>query len=567
MRGARWEPLMSGKKAGKPASTIVNRKVVVASGYFNPLHYGHVSYLERAKEAGGTLIVVVNNDKQAAFRLKGSAGVPGGLVMPARDRVRTVRSLACVDAAVEAVDEDESVCMTLRLLHPDIFANGGARSASEKEIAVCRELGIQILNGLGIEVLVLTPFTQHYDWGKQREDSLVAALTGEHTATGTPSAPRTFAELWMGDHPSGPSSVQMEICDGSGNSLGKTLLRTPTLLGSHLANEAKLPFLLKVLSIEKALSIQAHPDRALAKKLHRERPDVYKDPNHKPEIAIALTDFEALCGFRHVVEIFHFALEVPELAEILGEEVVQTMRSSVGDAAKESRALKAAYCKMIRTPDEITKPKVRDLVSRTSSASHELHPPRLSTCLMLVHRLHRQFGDDPGIFSVFFLNYSKMSVGECLYMPQNTPHAYLSGDIVECMATSDNVVRGGLTGKYKDIEILCEMLRYQGGDAPQVFPEEPGPGVLLYADPSITEFQVTHVRLPAKTKRRWCFSNMGPTVAFASRGRGSVKISGDTVSLAPGVVFFLAAGVDAELSAEEELEVFAACCPPHYFNA
>lgn len=185
---------------------------------------------------------------------------------------------------------------------------------------------------------------------------------------------------------------------------------------------------------------------------------------------------------------------------------------------------------------------------------------------MLVHRLHAQFGDDIGIFSVFFLNYSKMTVGECLYMAQNIPHAYLSGDIVECMATSDNVVRGGLTAKYKDIDVLCEMLRYEGGDPAQILPEEHGPGVLLYTDPEITEFQVTHVHLVAQTRRRSCFSNMGPTVAFASAGTGSVKISGDTVTLAPGVVFFLAAGVDAELFAAEDLDVFAACCPPHYFN-
>merc|ERR1719330_954776 len=106
----------------------------------------------------------------------------------------------------------------------------------------------------------------------------------------------------MGDHPSGPSSVQSPH-PGGGHSLIRALTRTPSLLGVKLAGDAKLPFLLKVLSINKALSIQSHPDRALAERLHRERPDVYKDPNHKPEIAIALTNFEALCGFRPLAEI------------------------------------------------------------------------------------------------------------------------------------------------------------------------------------------------------------------------------------------------------------------------
>merc|ERR1719476_872345 len=90
---------------------------------------------------------------------------------------------------------------------------------------------------------------------------------------------------------------------------------------------------------------------------------------------------------------------------------------------------------------------------------------------MLVSRLHQQFGGDIGIFSVFFLNFVEMQIGNCLYMPQNTPHAYLSGDIVECMACSDNVVRGGLTPKYKDIEVLCEMLKYEGGSPPCIQPE------------------------------------------------------------------------------------------------
>eukprot|EP00411_Alexandrium_monilatum_P055567 CAMPEP_0175434438 /NCGR_PEP_ID=MMETSP0095-20121207/53904_1 /TAXON_ID=311494 /ORGANISM="Alexandrium monilatum, Strain CCMP3105" /LENGTH=350 /DNA_ID=CAMNT_0016733979 /DNA_START=110 /DNA_END=1162 /DNA_ORIENTATION=- len=349
----------------------------------------------------------------------------------------------------------------------------------------------------------------------------------------------------------------MKTDDTEGSCLRRTLSKTPSLLGAHLATDAKLPFLLKVLSIEKALSIQAHPDRALAERLHRERPDVYKDPNHKPEIAIALTD---------VPEIDHFVEVVPELAAMVGGEAAKELHASAGDAAKESAALRAAYTHMMHAADADVKERVQQLIARTASYASELHPPRLATCLELVHRLHEQFGDDIGIFSVFFLNYSKMTVGECLYMPQNTPHAYLSGDIVECMATSDNVVRGGLTAKYKDIDVLCEMLRYEGGDPPQIQPAEHSPGVLIYMDHQITEFQVMHVRLTAKTRWRYCFSRNGPTVAFASSGTGSVKISGDIVSLGRGVVVLLAAGVDAELHAEEDLEVFAACCPPHYFN-
>lgn len=550
------------------------QKVVVASGYFNPLHYGHVSYLQKAKDIGGTLIVIVNNDDQAARRLGKCPGFETH-GMPARDRVKLVRSLACVDCAIEAIDEDESVGETLRLLHPDVFVNGANRTPTESEDKVCEQLGIQVVNGLGIEMVFLQPFTQHYDWGKCRRSSLVSKLTGEVSTVSPQISPaqgagkgggKKFAELWMGDHPSGPSCVK-----SSGGStserLSEMLMNTPSILGQKLAGDARLPFLLKVLSIQKALSIQAHPDRDLATRLHRDRPDAYKDPNHKPEIAIALTDFEALCGFRPVSELTELVEALPELQSIVGVDAVEALRGTGGSAEKESAALRAAYCHMMHVSDAVVEEYVGLLVKRARESAQEEKSAALTAALELVLRLHEEFGNDIGIFSVFFLNIVHMKVGECLYMPQNTPHAYLSGDIVECMACSDNVVRGGLTSKFKDIEVLCEMLQYTGGPPPRIEPAELGPGIQLYAHSELDEFQVTHVHLPAGRQWRSCFSTLGPALAFALRGKGSVTISGEKDAIEPGAVFFLAAGADVTLqAADEDLHVFAACCPPHYFK-
>jgi len=228
--------------------------------------------------------------------------------------------------------------------------------------------------------------------------------------------------------------------------------------------------------------------------------------------------------------------------------------------------LKAAYSHMMHSADDVVVEQLRKLLSRAEAAVPADVDTRLGRCFELVRRLSDQYPEDIGIFSVFFFNYVKLHAGQCLYMAQNVPHFYLSGDIVECMATSDNVVRGGLTPKFKDVEVLCEMLRYVGGPPNIVVPQELAPGISLYADSDIAEFQVTHVKVPAGMQRRKCFSRWGPTVAFACKGSGRVCISGDTVALSPGVVFFLAAGVDADLKANEELEVFAACCPPQYFN-
>mmetsp|Transcript_67647 Transcript_67647/g.188764 ORF Transcript_67647/g.188764 Transcript_67647/m.188764 type:complete len:570 (+) Transcript_67647:77-1786(+) len=569
----------------------MSKRVVVASGYFNPLHYGHVTFLQKAKEIGSSLIVVVNNDRQAALALgQESSFTHHG--MPARDRVRLVRSLACVDAAVEAVDSDLSVCNTLRLLHPDVFANGGNQIASEEETAVCKELGIEIVEGLGIEMLQLKPFTQHYDWGKPQRSSCVAALAGE-TKLQFPVSPsgggKPYAELWMGDHPSGMNGVKTPKGD---ESLRVTLIKAPSVLGPKLAGGGQLPFLLKVLSIQKALSIQAHPDRELAKRLHQERPDVYKDANHKPEIAIALTDFEALCGFRPVSELVGLLNAVPELSSMIGGEAAEMLSNANGDPRAESIALKQAYSSMMHRSDDVARDHVEALIKRAAAAvsadplerAETLQPPLCpdgplprtrtqtaphampSDLAELAIRLHGQFGNDIGIFSIFFMNYVRMHAGECLYMAQNVPHAYLSGDIVECMACSDNVVRGGLTPKYKDVEILCEMLRYEGGKPPCIKPVEVGPGSLLYEDPDIREFQVTHITFSPGRRSRLCFSCQGPSLAFAWSGEGSVTVSGETKALTSGVVFLLGAGVDADFHADTELDVFVACCPPRYFS-
>ncbi|RLM61893.1 hypothetical protein C2845_PM14G06170 [Panicum miliaceum] len=84
----------------------------------------------------------------------------------------------------------------------------------------------------------------------------------------------------------------------------------------------------------------------------------------------------------------------------------------------------------------------------------------------LVLSLERQYEDDIGVIAALFFNYVKLSPGEALYIGANEPHAYLSGECIECMATSDNVVRAGLTPKYKDIQTPCSMLTYK-----QAFPE------------------------------------------------------------------------------------------------
>jgi cytidyltransferase-like protein len=119
---------------------------VAASGYFNPLHRGHVEYLEKARSLGDYLVVIVNSDLQR--RLKGSKEF-----MDEHERMYIVSALKCVDEVFLSIDEDATVCRSIEAVAPDVFAKGGDRFAVEiPEAEVCRRLGVKMIDGLGEKV-------------------------------------------------------------------------------------------------------------------------------------------------------------------------------------------------------------------------------------------------------------------------------------------------------------------------------------------------------------------------------------------------------------------------------
>ena len=120
--------------------------IVCVSGYFNPLHVGHLEYFERSKQLGTKLVVIVNNDKQAILK-KGSS------FMPEQERLYIIRSLSVVDFAVLSIDEDRTVCKTLESIRPDIFTNAGDQTNENvPEKTVCEKLGIKMIDGLGDKI-------------------------------------------------------------------------------------------------------------------------------------------------------------------------------------------------------------------------------------------------------------------------------------------------------------------------------------------------------------------------------------------------------------------------------
>jgi cytidyltransferase-like protein len=126
----------------------MNKKLttVAVSGYFDPIHVGHLEYLQLAKKLGDKLIVIINNNFQAKLK-------KGSTFMDEKDRMEIVAALRCVDEVFLSIDEDKSVCKSLEYIKPDIFANGGDRSLEEiPETAVMEKYNIKMVDGLGLKI-------------------------------------------------------------------------------------------------------------------------------------------------------------------------------------------------------------------------------------------------------------------------------------------------------------------------------------------------------------------------------------------------------------------------------
>lgn len=331
---------------------------------------------------------------------------------------------------------------------------------------------------------------QHYAWGSLN-DGLVAKLANNNDD-------KPCAELWMGTHPSGPS-----IDHESGRLLEEVIGK-------------KLPFLFKVLSVKKALSIQAHPDKQLAKELHARDPKNYPDPNHKPEMTIAVTPFEALSSFRMKQEIDALWEKYPELTAI----------------ANPTDSLREMFGKVMRADRETATRVAESILTKYGDIEDPL--------ITLFKRLWIEYPFDVGCFCVFLLNYVCLNPGEAIFLAANEPHAYLSGDCIECMAASDNVVRAGLTPKYRDLDTLLKMLTYREFKKEDLLvkPFHQKGGKAEYAVP-VDEFAV----LRGESDSLDCVVVEKDALIIFIDGEGSLHTQqGEKYGYAPGSVYYFYPG-------------------------
>ncbi|ROO83669.1 mannose-6-phosphate isomerase type 1 [Actinocorallia herbida] len=342
-----------------------------------------------------------------------------------------------------------------------------------------------------IELLRLDNPIRGYAWGSR---TVLARLLGRSTPSGGPEA-----ELWIGAHPGDPSRIA-----GSGSLLDQIALDPGPMLGP---GADRLPFLLKVLAVESALSIQVHPDAAQAVEGYQREeqcgPPVgdpkrcYHDDWPKPELLYAVTPFEALCGFRPPAESAAQlrALGGPRLARVAGLLEREGNREAVvalTDWPHEDRA--ALVAEAGRAGGWVA-----DLAGR--------HP------------------SDPGVVVALMLHHVTLEPGQALFARPRTMHAYLRGTAVEIMASSDNVLRGGLTPKHVDLPELLAVTDF-AASPPELVPAVRQPnGEDLYPAPC-TQFQLTRLRLEPGAAVR--VADPGPGALLCLEGelevvRGAVR--------------------------------------------
>lgn len=402
--------------------------------------------------------------------------------------------------------------------------------------------------------------------------SQLLASAGASVRSGEP-----YAELWMGTHPKAPSLVASEDGKGVSQSLADLLRSDPSLLGSRCAHafDESLPFLFKVLSVAQALSIQSHPDKALAARLHQQKPELYPDANHKPEMVLALTPFEALCGFAELETLRRILGPEPEgwpeIAELSGRVAVDAFLVAEGKDGQK-RALQQVFQNLMTADSERVQAAVERALRRTQDVSEGSDGKEdgavssdgsLASRVGLMRRLQRQYPGDVGVLCSVLFNYVRLSPGEAMFLAPNEPHAYVAGNAIECMACSDNVIRAGLTPKARDTDALCASLTYAMGPPSVERGEavEACAGLRRYPSP-FAEFEVWSLNLEAAASVSLPPAQ-GPVIGIVQAGRASGLggKDGAPMELARGRVVFLAAETSLEVeSGSEGCQIFFAAC-------
>ena len=377
----------------------------------------------------------------------------------------------------------------------------------------------------------LTGVIQPYAWGSR---TAIPEFLGVEP-TGEPQA-----ELWFGAHPLAPSAVD-------GEPLDKLVAHDPVRVVGRASVEAfgpRLPFLLKIIAAAQPLSLQAHPSREQAAAgyareqaagVPRDAPQrTYRDGWPKPELLCAFVETDALCGFREPAATY-------QMFEKLAVDRALTLVAALADAdVPAAERLRVAFSRLLRlTPDE------RSVISEIAQAAEAIQEPDdVASFARTASELNTYHPGDPGVLAALLMNRITLQPGDALFMPSGNLHAYLSGGGVEIMANSDNVMRGGLTPKYVNVDELLAVLDFTPGLRGLITPLEESPGVWRYPTPA-PEFTLWRLEPHAESA----------AVPAAGSGRILLVTDGELTAMSTTTRLDLGRGEAALLSAGEEAAV------------
>ncbi|ORX37362.1 putative mannose-6-phosphateisomerase [Kockovaella imperatae] len=416
-------------------------------------------------------------------------------------------------------------------------------------------------------LLRLSAHPNNYEWGKVGSDSLAAKVAPAAEGSGFElDEQKPYAELWMGTHPNNPSHLY-----GKEILLSDYLRGRPKLLGDAVKFPARypgsgpkenadghVPFLFKILTCKQALPLQIHPDVELAKKLHSDDPDKFPDTNHKPEIAVCLSDsFYGFAHFRPLKEIQGLIDTVPELDD-LSESVKKSLSTLKDGHGSSNSAIKDAWQAILNLfgQDKYSKV-VNGFTKRVKSEGPSAFKDAVSSngaedlahaCKILDEYNH---GDVSIFATLLFMNLVKLKKGEGIYVGADGPHAWLQGEIVELMAASDNVLNVGFTPEQDNVQTVIRAITGKSFSVSDIslnsttFSKSSKGNTRVYSVP-FEEFSIMHITGPDTLE-----ALSGPGIAIALK---ATRLQGEGVPM--GSVWFVPAGT--ELSIEGDGEVWMA---------
>jgi mannose-6-phosphate isomerase len=427
---------------------------------------------------------------------------------------------------------------------------------------------------------ILRPVVRPYAWGSV---DAIAELTGRPVP-----APGPEAELWMGAHPGAPSGVDRSgagpgrlDADGRWTTLDQVIAADPDReLGRGCVARfgPRLPFLLKVLSAARALSIQVHPSRVQAQagfQAETERGLATDDPARnytddwpKPELLYALTPFEVLAGLRSPSDAAQFlrALEVGPLTPLAAQleaaasprvlaDVLGTILSWPGPASAAQPPRPAQPASAAQPPPSAQSALVGDVVAACSRLAAGGGP--YSGAAAAAVRVAADHPGDLGVVASLLLRHAVLEPGQAVFLPAGGLHAYLKGTGIELLANSDNVVRAGLTGKHLDVPELLALLD-PSVEVPVLAPRTLADGIAWFDTPA-PEFRLYLVDVVGNTVS---LPGEGPRIVLCTEGSAVLRSeSGQRAEIGRGGSCFVSAA-DGPVSCTGQAHLFLAAPGP-----